>query len=446
MALNFPDTPAVDDSFTSGGKTWVYNGTSWVLVGLPTAIPNDAISTAQISNSAVTESKIANSAITTNKLGNNAVDSTKLADSSVSLGKLGFSIVATSATLPASPFIGQSVYCTDVSETAVWNGTYWESINRSADRNIVINGSMTIAQRNTTSTSATGYLTADRWQTYQYEAGSFTQSISSDYPTGTGFRSSWNLLCTTARTSLNSMTNNMLRQTIEGQNIQHVLKSTASAKKLTLSFWAKSNKTGTYIVELHDEDQPRHVSGSYTINVADTWERKSITFPANTTGSPFDNDTGGSLTLRFHFAAGSTYTSGGTLNTAWDTVGAHQSRSLVGQVNLADTLNNYFRFTGVQLEAGSFASQFEFEPYNELLRRCERYYQKNTSVIEYTSVTSTSRSYIDWQFRTPMRITPTVSNLGATTASATTYDRYYAYRDGGNAVQLSAGAAASAEF
>ena len=240
-------------------------------------------------------------------------------------------------------------------------------------RNIIINGDMSIAQRATSKTGITTstYNTIDRLFTGASSAGTWTQSQSTDVPTGQGFATSAKMDCTTANTSLGSSARLQITQKVEGQNLQYLKKGTSSAESTTLSFWVKSNKTGTYICELLDADNSnRHINKSYTISSANTWEKKTITYDGDTTGA-FDNDNGDSLSLNFWLVAGSTFSSG-TLQTSW---GANTSANrAVGQVNLADSTSNEWYVTGIQLEAGSVASDFEFLPHDVNLRRCQRYY------------------------------------------------------------------------
>jgi hypothetical protein len=238
-------------------------------------------------------------------------------------------------------------------------------------KNIIINGDMQLAQRSTSvaSITTTGYYTVDRFQADVANIGTWTQSQSTDTPTGQGFATSLKMDCTTADTSLG--TGDLLRitQRIEGQNIQYLKKGTANAVSLTLSFWVKSNKTGTYIAELFD-DNSRSISKSYTVNTTNTWEKKTITYEGDTTGT-IDNDNTIGLSLHLWLAAGSTYTSG-TLNTTWNSVTS--ANRAVGQVNLADSTANEWYITGVQLEAGTTASDFEFLPVDVNLQRCQRYF------------------------------------------------------------------------
>jgi hypothetical protein len=271
--------------------------------------------------------------------------------------------VCTSTTRPASPYEGQVIYETDTNTLAVYDGTGWVSLNPvDRDRNVVINGAIQVAQRGTSTASitATGYYTADRVYTEINALGTWTQSVENDAPTDSGFRKSLKMLCTTADSTPAAADYLHLAQRLEGQNLQHFLKGTTSAKQFTLSFWAKSNVTGIYVAELRDNDNTRSVSAQYTISVSGTWEKKTITFPADTTGA-FDNDNAHSVSLNFWLASGSNFTSG-ALPTTWASV--TNTNRAVGQTNLAAATNNYWQVTGVQLEAGAVATPFEFEDYS----------------------------------------------------------------------------------
>ena len=240
-------------------------------------------------------------------------------------------------------------------------------------RNIIINGDMSQAQRGTSTASITGsgYHTLDRFYTSMGTAGTWTQSQSSTVPTGQGFAKSLKMDCTTANGSLSSGSSLAIQQPIEGQNLQYLKKGTSSAESLTVSFWVRSNKTGTYIVELYDGDNARQSSQSYTISSADTWEKKTLTYNGDTTGT-LGNDNGNSLSLNFWLVAGTNFTSG-TLQTSF-TSNTNANRA-VGQVNLADSTSNEWYVTGVQLEAGDTASDFEFLPVDFQTQRCLRYYE-----------------------------------------------------------------------
>jgi hypothetical protein len=276
-------------------------------------------------------------------------------------------------------------------------------------RNIVINGNMQLAQRSTSvaSITASGYYTIDRMNLALTTLGTWTMSQSTDVPTGEGFATSLKLDCTTADASPAAGDLFVLQHRIEAQNLQYLKKGTASAVSTTLSFWVKSTKTGTFIVGLYDNDNNRLISKSYTVDVTDTWEKKTITYEGDTTGA-LDNDNGAGLNLNFYLGAGTTYTSG-TLQTTWDTYA--DANSAVGQVNIADDTANDWYITGVQLEAGTTASDFEFLPVDVNLNRCERYYQLID--IANGNTQSTTKITFNVPFRTETRAAPSVSQTAA---------------------------------
>jgi hypothetical protein len=277
------------------------------------------------------------------------------------------------------------------SEVTNLSGYQTKALNQFAHRNLVINGDMQIAQRATSVASITteGYRTADRWSFTPVSLGTWTQTVENDAPTGSGFRKSLKVLCTTADAS--PAASDVLRfdYRMEGQNLQHIKKGTAAAEQLTLSFWVKANVTGTYIIGLYDYDNTRYVAKSYTVNASATWEYKTITFPADTTGA-LDNDNATSLEIEFGLATG-TDRSSGTLATTWQSYTA--ANALVGQVNLASATNNYWQITGVQLEVGDTATPFEFKSVEDELLECQRYYWRTTATgSAYATILSSAVS------------------------------------------------------
>jgi hypothetical protein len=274
-------------------------------------------------------------------------------------------------------------------------------------RNLIINGAMQVAQRGTSTTGITGggYYTADRHQTDLSSQGTWTQSVENDAPTGSGFRKSLKMLCTTADASPAATDTLRIRHAIEGQNLQSVRKGTSDAQQLTVSFWVKSNLAGTYITSFQDLDNSRYVSKSYTINSSGTWEKKTIVFPADTTGA-FDNDNNASLSLQFWLGAGSNFTSGTLQNTWGADVIANRA---VGQTNLAAATNNYWQVTGVQLEVGAIATPFEFKPFEQDLRECQRYYYvtKNFEILGNNN--SSSQAVFDCKLPVTMRVAPSLT-------------------------------------
>ncbi|NDF36157.1 MAG: hypothetical protein EB154_10020, partial [Nitrosopumilaceae archaeon] len=319
----------------------------------------------------------------------------------------------------------------DVDQTAVWDGSAWVVLAPIASgRNVVINGAMQVAQRGTSTASiiTNGYYTADRWGTQITTLGTWTQTVENDAPTGSGFRKSLKMLIASGAESPIGGTNDLclLEQVFEGQNLQQFLKGTSSAKQFSLSFWVKSNVTGTYIVRFNDMDNTRSVAASYTISASATWEKKTITFPADTTGA-FDNDNDASLRMQFWLAAGSAFTSG-TLATTWQSTTA--ANLAVGLTNLAAATNNYWQVTGVQLEAGAVATPFEFEDYGVTLDKCQRYF------VTYSGLSSAEFTvnlgfYMDPNLiRFPLRI-PTMRSAPSVSYTGTANTDYAVYNNGG---------------
>ena len=245
-------------------------------------------------------------------------------------------------------------------------------------KNLIINGDMQIAQRGTSATGLgngdNGYHALDRFRFSELDAPTyeFTMSQDSTVPTGQGFGKSLKMDCTTADASLGANEGLRIQQRLEGQQLQHLKKGTSNAESLTLSFWVRSAKTGIHIAELFDANNNRYFSKAYTIASADTWEKHSLTFAGDTTGV-LSNDSSESLTVNFWLAAGSSYDTG-TLPTDWHT--SATTNRAKGQVNLADSTSNTWYITGIQLEVGSSATDFEFLPHEIQQMRCCRYYQK----------------------------------------------------------------------
>ena len=282
-------------------------------------------------------------------------------------------------------------------------------------RNLIINGDMRIAQRGTSATGKTtsGYYTCDRWNNVFSGAGTWTFEQDTDVPSGQGFANSLKMSCTTANASLGATASLQLHHRLEGQNLQYIKKGTSNAESLTLSFWVKSNKTGTFVVNLQDIDNTRMIGYAYTISSANTWEKKTVTFDGDTSGT-LDDDNGQSMRLAFWFASGSNYTSG-TTPTSWE---AKDDTDQAGDlsVNLADSTSNYINITGVQLEVGDTATPFEHRPYDMELARCQRYcYEvgakgRVNQVVQLGFMYDTTRARTFISFPVTMRTYPSVTS------------------------------------
>ena len=241
-----------------------------------------------------------------------------------------------------------------------------------ANRNYFYNGDMQVYQKGSTAVASDSIAstTLDRWRMYNYSDGAVTVTQDTNAPSATAFTKSLKIDVTTADSSIGADEVAFIQQRFEGQDLQNFLKGTSSAKKATLQFWVSSPKTGTHIVEWYDTDNTRQISKTYTISSANTWEFKTITFDADTTGT-WNNDNAQSLEITWWLCAGTNFTSG-TLNTTWGSVTA--ANRAVGQVNTFDNTSNNFYLTGVQLELGEVATSFKHESFSDNLARCQRYF------------------------------------------------------------------------
>ena len=255
-------------------------------------------------------------------------------------------------------------------------------------RNVIINGDAKVSQKATAQGSITsgGYYAVDRWYVTMDTAGTWTMYQDADVPSGYGFSKSVSLDVNTANTSLSAGSRAMLSYRLEGQDVQRFCKGTANAKKYAVSFWVKCGKTGTYVLELFDHDNSRHICKTYTISSANTWEQKKLIFD-NETSNPFGNDNGKSFELQFYLVAGSNYTSG-TLATSW--ASNTNANRAVGQVNVADSTSNKYFLTGVQLEVGDTVTSFEHRSFGDELRLCQRYYQQLRGALTGVGANSTT--------------------------------------------------------
>jgi len=259
-------------------------------------------------------------------------------------------------------------------------------------RNIIINGDMRIAQRGTSVTgiTSTGYRTVDRFRVSLFNGGTWTQTQDTDVPSGQGFATSLKMDCTTADTSLSANHHMIIQTALEGQNLQHLKYGTSDAESITLSFWVKSNKTGTYTVEFEQTGNARHYCKTFIIDSADTWEKKIITIDGDTSSS-LANDNSAELRVNFYMVAGPDYQSG-TLNTSGWASQTTGNRASSSNVNLADSTSNYINITGVQLEVGDTATPFEHRPYDMEMHRCQRYYEKSYNDGTAVGTASTGHS------------------------------------------------------
>ena len=295
------------------------------------------------------------------------------------------------------------------------------------NRNLIINGAMQVAQRGTVTgiTSGANFGGPDRFAAGITSHGTYAVSQSTTVPSGKGFPNSYKLDCTTADTSVASNAEVTIQHKFEGLNLQALRKGTSEAKPITATFYCRSNLTGTFTLEFFDNDNSRQCSKNFTISSADTWEFKSITFPADTTGA-LGNDNLQSAVLVWWLAAGSDFTSG-TQNTSAFASNTNANRVSSSIVNMSSSTDNEFLLTGVQLEIGQNPTEFEYEPIGTTLKKCQRYLYQITSNSSSDTIIGTgfSNNATDNQttmhLPTTMRATPTLSASGFNVTDGNSY-------------------------
>lgn len=244
-----------------------------------------------------------------------------------------------------------------------------------SNRNLVINGNMQVAQRGSFTISTTGspeYGGPDRFHVWTYtstEQVVADVSQDTDVPSGLGFSNSYKFDVTTAESAVASGEALLIGHYIEAQNLQHLEYGTSSAKNLTLSFHIKSTKTGTYCLSVTAPDGSRNIIKEYTVSASDTWEKKTILIPGDTSGT-INNDNGQGLWLQWVLMAG---TDRHKAADSWS--GTTSDIATSNQVNALDSTSNNIYLAGVQLETGTEATPFEHRSFGDELMRCYRYYE-----------------------------------------------------------------------
>ena len=274
--------------------------------------------------------------------------------------------------------------------------------NNLSNKNIIINGSMIVDQRsNGSSADTTGasYISCDRFGSAYAAASKFTmQQVAS---TLAGFEKA--LKITSSGTTSSASQHYLMRYSIEGHDSARLALGTSSAKTFTLSFYVKGSLTGNYSVAFCNGSDNRVYATTYNIASADTWERKTITLTGDTSGTWATNNTEG-MEIKWDLGSGSNF----DVSAANQWVGEDKLK-VSGTVNLVATNAATLEFTGVQLEIGSNATDFEHRSLAQELFLCARYYYQPTTRYYFgdDSTGGVSRAGID--FRTTMRAAPTAT-------------------------------------
>jgi len=272
-------------------------------------------------------------------------------------------------------------------------------------RNLIINGDMRIDQRNAgasiTPTNAQYHI--DRWRAYLSQASKYTVQQSTTAPSDFNY----SLLATSSSAyTVGASDYFLLAQPIEGLNVAHLNWGTANAKTVTLSFWVRSSLTGTFGGAVGNAAGNRSYPYSYTISAANTWEKKTITITGDTTGTWVTTN---ASSMVIYWSLGSGSSSSGTAG-SWS---ANYYDSVTGATSVVGTSGATFYITGVQLEVGEGASDFEHLPYDVQLARCQRYYWKPTasnSIFGSGYVVSSTRADMFTNLPVSMRASPSIVN------------------------------------
>ena len=303
-------------------------------------------------------------------------------------------------------------------------------------RNLVTNGEMKVAQR-TTSSAGLGadasVRVLDRWALVTNTGGSatagrVTMAQVADGPSG--FANCLKLTTTTADTSIAAGEILLIQQGFEGQDLQQIYKGVSGAKQVTVSFYVKGNANATYTCELFDRDNLRTIGQAFAVTT--DWNRIELTFAADEDdgSSPFDDDNAASLHIQIILHGGSTFSGGTFVDNTWAEQ-ANNTRMAESHTSVLDATSRTFFITGVQMEIGSTATDFEHRSYGEELLLCQRCFQQWGGDLAYgyfgglASITTTSNAFMPLLCTVEMRANPTFAFVGA----ASVYD----LRNNGNA-------------
>ena len=304
------------------------------------------------------------------------------------------------------------------------------SINAIANvENPIINGLFNVWQNGTTFPAvANDAYTADCWAWSTVGAGVVTISRSTNVPTvaqaGVLLNYSLEVDVTTADAALAASDLYAFYTRIEGYNWRHF-----AQRPFIVSFWVRDTKTGVHAISFANSNADRTYLATYTINVADTWEYKTVAVSASPSAGTWDYTNGIGLSIRFNLGAGSNFDGTGTENT-WTSSNHYSNASTV---NSMDSATNFFRIVGVKLEL-SAATPVQFRPFQRELALCERYFQKSflydtapaqspgisTGEFIYTaSVAGASSQYApNVLFGARMRAAPTITTYNPAAANA----------------------------
>ena len=296
--------------------------------------------------------------------------------------------------------------------------------NNLSNKRININGSINVNQRgNTTGITSTGYHGPDRFRSTIY-GGTFSFSQADSGSTLPEFPKCFKVDCTSAASAPTGTQECKIGYDMEGQDVQHLCYGSSSAKKTTLTFYIRSNKTETYTVWYYRPDGGGRMNGvNFSVSSANTWEKKTITIDGDTTEViPNDNTSG--LKFEFVLASGTDYKSGSALNGNW-AARVDVNRYVGNTGTFGQSTDDVIEITGIQFEVSDYGTSYEHRSFGQELELCKRYYQvliegddNYMGGVGYQYSGTLAITQI--QFTTEMRITPVLVQ-----GSGTNYYKFY---------------------
>ena len=257
------------------------------------------------------------------------------------------------------------------------------------DKNLIINGNMAVSQRGTSHSYAhdgtRNAYNLDRFKLQMRNTSDeFDATVAQVSDSPDGFSNSLKMTTGTPESTVGADEYYIIEQRIEAQNLQHLAYGTSSAKATTLSFYVKSSVTGTFGCSFYQPDSVRIINKTYTIDSANTWERKIITVVGDTSGV-IDNNNEAGLFIYWILGSGSDYDGGSTATTWTDYITTNLVDSSSSD-DIVTTAGATWQVTGIQLEVGDVATPFEHESFAATLRKCHRYYIQGTNIGSFYPV------------------------------------------------------------
>jgi hypothetical protein len=278
-------------------------------------------------------------------------------------------------------------------------------------KNMVINGDLRIWERSTSATinntTSQSHQTADRWNNYHSTDGAVTESRSTDVPAESGFYYSLKHEVLTADTSITAVQYHCHKYDIEGYDVAHLMWGTSQAKPITVSFWAKSSVAGDYGLCIRPgANNNRLYVDTITISQSNTWKKYSFTVPGCPDGT-WEKANSAGLQVQISHAMGTTYQTSSLRQWLSSVVVSPTS-----QVNWMATVGNTWYITGLQVEVGKNATEFEHRSIGEETSLCERYFEKCEPGGRFYTVRNDGIGRMTVTWRTPKRSSPGSVILG----------------------------------